>query len=242
MISFEYYCIYFRYNGGTGRIGYNNTPQVQRRASFTKPSNHSTFDYKTSPLPRSASAYDSRTPPRHHRTPPVDALCEYDPYGYNDGPFVDEEPVYVPRSTMVDIIYRNDDDLLANRHKGEELIELPSGARQRKRRIVDPKIDLNMCDSNIAGQSEIRKRENLNKKCDDSDVAKEEKGISNEVSSLQQSQENNELLVLSLLKTGNKLAGLLVMVFLSYHFSSYLYKLHENDLWFSEIMVDSDIF
>ena len=27
------------------------------------------------------------------------------------------------------------------------------------------------------------------------------------------------------------------MIFLSYHFSSYLYMLHENDMWFSEIMV-----
>ena len=41
----------------------------------------------------------------------------------------------------------------------------------------------------------------------------------------------------SLLKAGNKIAGLLVMIFLSYHFSSYLYMLHENDMWFSEIMV-----
>eukprot|EP00092_Neocalanus_flemingeri_P010313 GFUD01011110.1.p1 GENE.GFUD01011110.1~~GFUD01011110.1.p1 ORF type:complete len:1009 (-),score=246.24 GFUD01011110.1:254-3280(-) len=224
-----------RYNGGTGRVGYNNTPQVQRRASFTKPSNPSNFDYKSSPLPRSTSAYDSRTPPRHHRTAPVDTLSEYDPYGYNEGPFVDEEPVYVPRSTMVDIIYRNEDDLLADRHKGEELIELPSGARQRKRRIFDPKIDLNMCDSNIAGQSDIRKRRSLNRSCDDKDVGREDKVVATEVSP-DTSEDDNAMLLPSLLAAANKLTGLLVMVFLSYQFSSYLYKLHENDLWFSEIM------
>ena len=33
--------------------------------------------------------------------------------------------------------HRGDDELLANRHRGEELIELPSGARQRKRRIFE---------------------------------------------------------------------------------------------------------
>ena len=216
---------------------------MQRRASFTKPSNPSSLDYKSSPLPRSASAYDSRTPPRHHRTPPVDTLCEYDPYGYNDGPFVDEDPVYVPRSTMVDIIYRDHDDLLADRHKGEELIELPSGARQRKRRIFDHKIDLNMFDSKVTGQSEIRKRQGLNKNCDNDDVdgPREKKVVASEVPSSNLSQENTEILLPSLMNAGNKLSGLLVMVFLSYQFSSYLYKLHENDMWFSEIMVGSFI-
>jgi len=217
-----------RYNGGTGRIGYNNTPQVKRRASFTKASNHSSFENKIPQLPRSTSAYDYRTAPHHQRNPPEDALSEYNPYGYNDGPFVDEEPVYVPRSTMVDIIYRNDDDLLADRLKGEELIELPSGARQRKGRIFDPKIDLNMSDNNTSGQSEIRKRRSPNKNLVNGDIPREKKDGSETL--------HNEILIPSLLDVGNKLVGLLVMVFLSYHFSNYLYKLHENDMWFSEIM------
>ena len=211
---------------------------MQRRASFTKPSNHSSFDFKTSPLPRSASAYDSRSPPRHHRNPPVESFGDYDPYAYNDGPFVDEEPLYVPRSTMVDIIYKNDDEILADRHKDEELIELPSGARQRKRRILDPRMDPNMSDSNMANQSEIRKRRNVNP---DSDAVSAENHISPETATLQQSNANEDILAHSLLKAGNTMAGLLVMVFLSYHFSSYLYRLHENDLWFSEIMVSINI-
>ena len=43
----------------------------------------------------------------------------------------------------------------------------------------------------------------------------------------------------SLLKAGNKIVGLLVMIFLAYHYSSYLCMLHENDMLFSEIMVST---
>ena len=39
----------------------------------------------------------------------------------------------------------------------------------------------------------------------------------------------------------NTLAGYLVMVWISYQFSRYLYQLHENDMWFSEIMVSPTI-
>ena len=35
----------------------------------------------------------------------------------------------------------------------------------------------------------------------------------------------------------NNIVGCLVMIWLSYQFSRYLYQLHENDMWFSEIMV-----
>ena len=35
----------------------------------------------------------------------------------------------------------------------------------------------------------------------------------------------------------NTVAGYLVMIWISYQFSRYLYQLHENDMWFSEIMV-----
>ena len=99
----------------------------------------------------------------------------------NEGPFVDNEPVYVPRSTMVDIIYRlrhfksfcypyliisfrGDDELLANRHRGEELIELPSGARQRKirGRIFEPSSEqlqmAGMAGGGNSEQSEVRRR------------------------------------------------------------------------------------
>ena len=41
----------------------------------------------------------------------------------------------------------------------------------------------------------------------------------------------------NLYNAANNIVGLLVMILLSYHFSSYLYQLHENDMWFSEIMV-----
>ena len=133
---------------------------------------------------------------------------------------------------MVDIVYRNDDDLLANRHKDEELIELPSGARQRKRRILDPKSD-----SNMDGQTEIRQRRNQNPNCDKNVASTVETSSFQSKPSLEQSPATNDSLIPSLLGTGNLMAGLLVMIFLSYHFVSYLHRLHENDLWFSEIMV-----
>ena len=37
--------------------------------------------------------------------------------------------------------------------------------------------------------------------------------------------------------TVNTVVGYLVMIWISYQFSRYLYQLHENDMWFSEIMV-----
>ena len=37
--------------------------------------------------------------------------------------------------------------------------------------------------------------------------------------------------------TVNTVVGYLIMVWVSYQFSRYLYQLHENDMWFSEIMV-----
>jgi len=200
-----------RYNGGTGRIGYNNTPQVQRRASFTKSSRQPNSDFKSSPLPRSVSAYDSRTPPRHQRAV--------------EGGDYDEQAVYVPRSTMVDIIYRQDDDMLDRRVQGEELIELPSGARQRRREILEP----GMGDRDMAGQDGVRRRRHGDHRSEESEQGKEVKQSDEE-------QTGSENVIPSLLKAGNKIAGLLVMVFLSYHFSSYLYMLHENDMWFSEIM------
>ena len=96
--------ICFRYNGGTGHIGYNNTTQVQRREIFSKSSRQSNSDFKSFPLPRSVSAYDSNTPPRHQRA--INASDN------------NEKPVYVPRSTLVDIIYRQDDDMLDRRVQG----------------------------------------------------------------------------------------------------------------------------
>ena len=101
--------------------------QVRRRASFTRSgSQPSSFEYKPSPIPRSASAFDYRTPPSHINHTPLSqryffflqnsighhcCFCR-DYIGHqqyksdNERRFVDNEPVYVPRSTMVDIIYR----------------------------------------------------------------------------------------------------------------------------------------
>jgi hypothetical protein len=51
---------------------------------------------------------------------------------HNDLVIGEEEPVYVPRSIMADIIYNNEDDLLKRRHRATTLVELPSGAWQKR--------------------------------------------------------------------------------------------------------------
>ena len=47
----------------------------------------------------------------------------------------EEEPAYVPRSTLVDVI-RKDDEFLLNRLRGVDTVQLPSGARQRTDRQI----------------------------------------------------------------------------------------------------------
>ena len=124
---------------------------------------------------------------------------------------------------MVDIIYRHDDHILDRRLEGEELIELPSGARQRRREALCP----DMAATSVTGQCELRRRKHH----------KNGEAVKQKESECEELEGEKETLIPSLLKAGNLLAGLLVMVFLSYHYSCYLYMLHENDLWFSEIMV-----
>jgi hypothetical protein len=51
---------------------------------------------------------------------------------HNDLVIGEEEPVYVPRSIMADIIYNNEDDLLKRRQRATTLVELPSGAWQKR--------------------------------------------------------------------------------------------------------------
>ena len=120
---------------------------------------------------------------------------------------MDNEPVYVPRSTMVDIIYRlrhfksfcypyliisfrGDDELLANRHRGEELIELPSGARQRKirGRIFEPSSEQQMAGmaggGNSEQQSEVRRRRGAGGQAKESLVAAGQQRESNQLPDL----------------------------------------------------------
>ena len=130
---------------------------------------------------------------------------------------------------MVDIIYRQDDDLLDRRVTGEDLIELPSGARQRRREILEP----GMTGSDIPVQEGVRRRRHGEHKSGQSEQKEE-------VSPSDEGLTGSENIISSLLTAGNKMAGLLVMIFLSYHYSRYLYMLQENDLWFSEIMVSTN--
>ena len=64
--------------------------------------------------------------------------------------------------------------------------------------------------------------------------------VRNDTTNSDVSDSNNSNLnnsVSDILMAFNSIIGYLVMIVLSYQFSHYLYTLHENDLWFSEIMV-----
>ena len=120
---------------------------------------------------------------------------------------MDDEPIYVPRSTMVDIIYRGDDEFLAHRNSGEELIELPSGARQRKSRIFDCD-SLNFSRMSSEG-SEVRRRAGV--------AAPKETRTASATPKPVEADPEPVLQPVSLLVTGgNKAVGLLVMLYLAY--------------------------
>lgn len=61
-------------------------------------------------------------------------LCYFSrkPTFHDDPALEEEEPIYVPRSIMADIIYNNEDDLVRRRQRAAVLVELPSGAWQKR--------------------------------------------------------------------------------------------------------------
>ena len=91
-----------------------------------------------------------------------------------------------------------------------------------------------MTGSDIGGQEGVRRRRHGEHKSEQSEQKEE-------VSPYDEGLTGSENIISSLLTAGNKMAGLLVMIFLSYNYSRYLYMLQENDLWFSEIMVSTNI-
>jgi len=213
--------------GGTGRIGYNDTPQLPRRASLQRSPREGAYaGTNLSPIPRSVSAFDNRTPPRHQ--PPPDW---YD--GRQQGLRQDEEePVYVPRSVMTDIIYQKDDELYQGRSNRQDLIELPSGARQRKGRILS---EGGMRTAGSDGADGVRQRKGAAKGGEE--PAREKTTKKEDGGDASKNVPDEKAAARGFLLTGaNTVLGLVVMVLLSYKFSYYLHQLHDNELWFSEIL------
>jgi len=234
--------------GGTGRVGYNNTPQPDRKASFSRGLSQPDFySNRESPLPRSASAFENRANKKPHIDSPfvnrpsgkqkqehsyeqdakknfklIDGVrTEYDPYAYHDDLYIDEEPIYVPRSVMADIIHKNDDDIVGRRHRAEDLIELPSGARQkRSRKFSESLVDRNM-ESTRQRSHKGRVPEKMDKETVGNNVKTERK--------------KHPLKQESIAGSLNQIVGLSVIIILAYKYSYYLHQLHENELWFTEI-------
>ena len=114
--------------------------------------------------------------------------------------------MYVPRSTMVDIIYRGQDELLGERHRAEELVELPSGARQRRPRAVDGEGGAGMSE----GGGEVRRRAGRGER--PPPPAPERASVRPPAPSPAGEEEAGNLL----LAGANKVLGLLVMLYLAY--------------------------
>ena len=116
----------------------------------------------------------------------------------------------MPRSSLVDIIYRGDDEQLDRRHRGDELIELPSGARQRKTRPV-PEFPGPGGSMAGEGSSELRHRVGA------SGVREERRGTTSlPRPSNTEVEARLEASPGSLLAGCNRATGLLVMLYISY--------------------------
>ncbi len=142
---------------------------------------------------------------------------------YNTREILEEEPIYVPRSIKADIIFKNDDEFFRRRrHPNETLVELASGAFQKK--VTMPLVEHN---GNGLRKRLIRQQ---GKECTaDKNVEPNE---DTNRSKIVQDRANVSRHLLSI---GNTCLGLVIMAVMAYKFSGFLAHLHENDMWFSEI-------
>jgi len=160
-----------------------------------------------------------QTPGKEGRkTPRLDYRREYDPYSLQDDLYIEEEPVYVPRSVMADIIHPSEDDLVRRRHRPEDLIELPSGARQKVTRTFSESL------REVENMDGVRMRKVKQ-------VERERETVGPRKNVIPVKKETG-LFELGMV---NQLVGLSVMIVLAYKYSYYLHQLHENELWFTEI-------
>jgi len=214
----------------TGRVGYNNTPVVTRRdrESFVpipgpgyynrdgyNYKSHKDNSYKGS-LTRSSSAYDY-----------CRSEVENDVYTYQS------------RVRPVDLVH-SDDEIITRRYNKDDVIELPSGARQKISRVYNyqsrgnnmpPASDARGSSSNDKMRGpELRQRRRV------VDSGTNATKASSESTSDTPETQHVSGHISDLAQAFNTVTGYLIMLLLSYQFSVYLCQLHDNDLWFSEIM------
>ena len=142
---------------------------------------------------------------------------------YNTREILEEEPIYVPRSIKADIIFKNDDDFFRRRRDpNETLVELASGAFQKK--VTMPSVEHN---GNGLRKRLIRQQGN---ECTGDTIVKP-----NEDTDKSKIAHDRANVSRHLLNVGNTCLGLVIMAVMAYKFSGFLAQLHENDMWFSEI-------
>jgi len=246
--------------GGTGRVGYNNTPQPDRKSSFSRGLSQPDFysNRESSPLPRSNSAFENRSTKKPQLNSPIEnrvaktkphvdqnfdqqskeklklgsARREYDAYSHQDDLYIEEEPIYVPRSIMADIISKNEDDLVRRRHRPEDLIELPSGARQKRTRIFSESLKSDHSDK-MEGMRHRHSKSRI------AAAASADQGGIHRGQSAGNTQttspDTKDFLSQVNLKAINRVIGLAVILILAYKYQDFLFQLHENEMWFSEI-------
>ena len=141
---------------------------------------------------------------------------------YNTREILEEEPIYVPRSIKADIIFKNDDDFFRRRRDpNETLVELASGAFQKK--VTMPSVEHN---GNGLRKRLIRQQGN---ECTGDNVKPNEDPDKSKIA------HDRATVSRHLLNVGNTCLGLVIMAVMAYKFSGFLAQLHENDMWFSEI-------
>ena len=139
---------------------------------------------------------------------------------------LEEEPIYVPRSIKADIIFKNDDDFIRRRHPNETLIELASGAFQKK---VNMPLTSSTQQSQDCPSNGLRKR--LTRQ-----PGKEGKSVTDTTNASSPDEMAAKFnLKRHMINKANTCFGIVVMLVISYKYSLYLKQLHENDMWFSEI-------
>ena len=135
---------------------------------------------------------------------------------------------------MVDLVSRSEAEQCRRYEDGDTVIQLPSGARQRIPRSASYNQHYNMSSSQLS--SELRRRK----------VPPRKPVANGNVRGVSDGQQQDNVVsergavTSDIVSTANTIIGYIIMIILSYQFSKYLCQIHDNELWFTEIMVSSD--